>query len=67
VGDCKKNVCDGAGGTTTQNDDADFPTDGNDCTADLCSGGVASHPALNPGTPCNQNGGTMCDGAGTCV
>jgi hypothetical protein len=43
AGDCKKAVCDGAGGTTSQNDDTDLPNDNNVCTTDVCTAGVPSH------------------------
>src|SRR6185503_11528005 len=43
AGDCKKVVCDGNGGTTTQNDDMDVPNDNNACTDDVCSNGAPSH------------------------
>ena len=35
--DCQKAVCDGAGATTTQNDDTDLPDDNNACTTDVCT------------------------------
>jgi hypothetical protein len=63
AGDCKRVVCDGAGGTTIINDDTDPPSDGNDCTSDLCSGGVATHPSLPALSAC---AGGLCDGAGVC-
>lgn len=65
-GDCLVNVCDGMGGITSVADDMDTPNDGNECTADVCGMGVASNPPLMPGAPCMQNGGTACDGMGTC-
>lgn len=61
--DCLVNVCDGAGGITSQNDDQDKPEDNNDCTLDLCTQGVPSHvnqPAL---ASCALG---QCDGAGVC-
>jgi hypothetical protein len=66
-GDCKLHVCDGAGNVTAQNDDSDLPVDGNQCTDDVCTNGVPSHPPLPAGTTCTQNGGTKCDGTGVCV
>jgi len=47
-------------------DDIDC-SDGNQCTADLCNVGVCSNPNVGPGGACSQNGGNVCDGAGTCV
>jgi alpha-tubulin suppressor-like RCC1 family protein len=36
--------------------------DGNACTENICG-----HPPKDQGAPCNQNGGTSCDGDGNCV
>src|SRR5205814_1034821 len=47
-------------------DDTDKPVDNKQCTADVCSNGVASNPGLPVGTACNQNG-VKCDGNGNCV
>lgn len=41
--------------------------DGLQCTADVCINGVISHPPLPAGTPCTQDGGTVCNGAGACT
>lgn len=65
-GDCKILRCDGSGGTYTEAQDSDLPDDGNECTGDVCTSGVPSHPPAAPGAPCTQ-GGTVCDGAGACV
>jgi hypothetical protein len=40
AGDCKKQVCDGAGATTVVNDDTDPNDDGNPCTMDTCNAGT---------------------------
>jgi len=66
-GDCKKDVCNGAGLIVSISDDTDVFDDGNDCTANICTGGVVSNPALDAGVICAQNGGVVCDGAGNCV
>jgi hypothetical protein len=66
-GDCRRRVCDGAGGETDQIDDGDFPDDGNECTSNVCSGGVPAFPAQPIGTSCTQSGGAICDGLGHCV
>jgi hypothetical protein len=67
-GDCQKTQCDGAGNTVSAADDDDAPADdGNQCTTDVCTAGVPSHPNRSLGAACNQNGGTLCDGAGACV
>jgi hypothetical protein len=62
-GDCKTGVCDG--GTTTANNDTDVPgSDGNLCTNDTCSNGVA-YPPATAGTFCAT--GMACDGNGVCM
>ncbi len=67
AGDCQTAVCDGQGNTTSQENDADTPTPTNACTTGACSGGVPVFPPTAAGSTCNQNGGTVCDGAGNCV
>ena len=66
-GDCHRRVCNGSGGVTSAVDDTDVPVDGNQCTGDICTNGVPSNPPSPVGTPCNQGGGTICDGTGSCV
>ncbi|MBI4705509.1 MAG: hypothetical protein HY744_30820 [Deltaproteobacteria bacterium] len=53
--DCKLVVCDGQGATEEAADDADLPDDGNDCTADSCSGGKPQHAVLANGAACGQS------------
>jgi hypothetical protein len=65
AGDCKRVQCDGQGQSTTVNDDTDKPVDGNACTKDLCSAGIASNPPEDSGTTCNQSNGTRCNGSGS--
>jgi hypothetical protein len=67
VGDCKKAVCDGSGGTTTVNDDLDKLDDGNDCTTDGCAAGVVKHTPVAVGSGCATGGGKVCTAAGKCV
>ncbi|MBX5481230.1 MAG: lamin tail domain-containing protein [Myxococcaceae bacterium] len=68
AGDCSSNQCDGAGQMVAVADDTDVPADdGNECTAEVCTSGTAEHAPVVAGTPCSQNGGTVCDGAGACV
>lgn len=67
AGDCQLDVCDGFGETTGVPDDGDLPDDGNQCTVDLCAGGVPMFDFEDAGTPCTQNGGASCDGNGNCV
>jgi hypothetical protein len=56
AGDCKKTVCDGAGGFHEVPDSTDLPNDGNPCTDDLCTAGVPSHPDKHDGEICNTTG-----------
>lgn len=63
--DCKKVVCDGAGGEKTVNDDTDVPT--YDCYMTTCAGGMEVKTPSAQGTPCNTNGGKSCDGMGLCI
>jgi len=65
TGDCKTKVCNGTGGITDASDDTDVRVDGNACTDDNCSNGVATNPPLDPNTPCSQGGGTRCNGSAT--
>jgi len=62
-GDCRKNVCNGSGSVIAVNDDSDLPVDGNVCTQDLCTAGVASNPPLPANSPCAQGGGSRCNGS----
>ena len=66
VGSCQKATC--VNGTCgTESDNNNLPNDLNQCTADTCSDGTPIHSNLGPGTACDQNGGTVCDGSGQCV
>ena len=56
AGDCKQNVCDGAGNLVSSNDDNDHITDAESCTNDTCSAGVPVHSPLNAGTDCTAQG-----------
>ena len=67
TGDCQKTVCDGKGGIATVPDDADKPSDGNDCTTDVCAAGKPSHPATPKGTACGATQKLTCDGQGNCT
>ncbi len=67
AGDCQTRVCDGLGGIHSVADNTDVPADdGNDCTADICVGGVPSHPPLPDGTLCSSGGGLVCS-SGVCT
>jgi hypothetical protein len=67
TGNCQINQCDGAGNAVNVADNTDVPVDSKQCTSDVCTAGVPSNPNLAAGTACTQNGGTSCDGAGTCA
>ncbi len=67
AGDCKKNTCNGAGSIVNGIDNSDVPVDSNACTSDVCTAGSPSNPPTASGTTCAQNGGTVCNGGGTCV
>ena len=66
VGNCHKSVCDGNGNVVSAIDNSDLPVDGNPCTSDLCSAGVASNPKLSAGTICSSDGASACDTAASC-
>ncbi len=66
-GDCQSDVCDGSGGIMTIPDDFDVPAGTNDCTTGACVNGAPSIVPLPVSTPCETNGGAICDGAGQCV
>jgi hypothetical protein len=72
AGDCRDDVCDGAGGVV-QAGGANLgdvpPSDGVDCTTELCEPSSAT-PAFafaQAGAACDDDGGLVCDGAGACV
>jgi hypothetical protein len=67
VGDCKVLVCDGAGATQLEDDDADPPDDGVDCTTDLCEAGAPTTAPAPEGTPCDDGGGSVCNALAECV
>jgi Stigma-specific protein, Stig1 len=64
AGDCARNVCDGAGNLISAPDPTDTPEDGNECTANVCTGNVPSNPPVAAGIACT---GGVCDGNGVCV
>ena len=66
-GDCQQNQCNGTGMVVSAPLDSDVPVDGNECTDDVCTSGVPSHPPEPAGTACMQNGGVVCDGMSMCV
>ncbi len=66
AGDCQASECDGAGAVRTVAENTDVPVDGNQCTGDVCTAGVASNPITALGVSCTM-GGTVCDGERHCV
>ncbi len=66
-GNCQVLRCDGEGAVVAIADDDDLPPDLDACTDAVCIGGLAQHPDAPPGTACEVDGGTRCDGAGQCV
>jgi plastocyanin len=68
LGDCIENQCDGNGASAPTPKNTDLPVDdGNQCTGELCTAGVPSHPPAASGTTCNQNGGFVCNATSSCV
>jgi hypothetical protein len=66
AGDCLRVQCI-AGVEQDTADETDVPTDGQECTADLCTGGTPSNPVLPAETACSQDGGALCNDEGKCV
>jgi hypothetical protein len=66
-GDCQVNVCGATGTIVSIPLTSDVFVDGKACTADSCNGGMPQNSPLMVRTPCTENGGAMCDGAGTCA
>ena len=69
AGDCQVVVCDGAGGTGSNDDDNDVPADADttDCEEPTCTGGAPATQFEDAGTPCGAGGAGLCDAAGTCI
>ena len=64
---CMRSQCTSWQACIHEPDDALVPDDGQDCTVDVCTDGVASHEPAAAGTPCGLNGALQCDGKGTCA
>jgi len=64
--DCKRARCT-AGQLVIENDDTDLPSDGEDCTDDVCSNGTPGNPVVAAGTQCDGDQSGYCDGGGNCV
>jgi hypothetical protein len=70
LGDCKVDVCDGAGGITQITDDQDVPVDPSpgDCTIVKCMNGGVTMGAAPAGAACTQPNGLpgTCSATGVC-
>lgn len=64
---CKVVVCDGNGGTRVENEDDGSFDDGKDCTVVSCSDGMPLTTPAALGTPCDDDGGAVCNDAAMCV
>ncbi|MBW2537409.1 MAG: hypothetical protein JRI55_38335 [Deltaproteobacteria bacterium] len=74
-GDCRLQVCDGAGQTTQAVDDTDLPDAGGACQQGTCTDGSVGAQLAPVGTECNPSkcegpeiaNTDTCDDAGSCV
>ncbi len=55
-GDCRRHVCDGAGGSAPVADDTDLPDDANACTLDQCTALGPENLPREPGSACDDGG-----------
>jgi len=66
AGDCKVQVCDGLGGTTSKIDPDDIADDANPCTLDQCVSSIMQHiPQADVNIPCYE-GPPGTEGVGIC-
>ncbi|UQA59082.1 hypothetical protein [Polyangium aurulentum] len=63
-GDCSEKQCDAMGAVVSAPKDDDAYNDGNECTVEMCAGGMLMQTAKAQGEAC---AGGVCDGAGKCV
>jgi hypothetical protein len=68
AGDCQKVICDGNGGHMIVPDTTDPLSDGNVCTADVCSGAgtTTNHTPTNQGVQCGATASIVCNATGQC-
>jgi hypothetical protein len=66
-GDCRTEICDGTGGVTSAPDDNDIPSGGSQCSSATCMNGTPAYFPNPAGSACDENGGRVCDGSGSCV
>ncbi|MEM1031614.1 MAG: hypothetical protein AAGN82_14785 [Myxococcota bacterium] len=64
AGDCVEQRCDGTGGVVAVPVAGDPFDDNNECTDDICLGGMPLNPFRGTNDPCSIG---FCNGAGTCV
>lgn len=64
---CTRSECTSLQRCLHEPDDTLVPDDGQPCTVDVCSDGVARHEPAAAGTPCGLGGALQCDGKGACV
>ncbi|UQA56080.1 hypothetical protein [Polyangium aurulentum] len=64
-GDCTERQCDGKGGETQILREDDLPM--GPCRVGACTNGAPKVFMDPAGTPCTEDGGNVCDGAGHCV
>lgn len=64
---CTRDECVEGDRCIREADDTLVPDDGQECTIDLCTDGVAAHEPAPAGTPCGANGALQCDGNGACA
>ncbi len=61
------NVCDGKGACVGCLAPADCPGADTPCAKRACDGTTCGTDLVTAGAPCSENGGTKCDGKGSCV
>ncbi|HEX7479381.1 MAG TPA: hypothetical protein VF331_16380 [Polyangiales bacterium] len=68
AGDCAQRQCDSSGAVVSVALPTDVPpTDGNQCTDEVCQGQTPQYRPSTAGTACNQSGGKVCDASSACV
>lgn len=65
-GNCQRFVCDGRGNEILEIDDTDIRIDGDNCTEDICTNGIASNPPSDEGKQCGAVASVKCSATGDC-
>lgn len=60
-------LCDGAGQCVSCLSEKECPVTDSACVVPVCAGGACDVKPAVASTPCQDNGGKVCDGAGKCV